>query len=590
MSFLLTTHGDRPLGIFYARPNVRDDGSLRIAYAFTTRVAAGGSGRESREPEHPDIRLQQRCSFLLSQLDAAALRTGLAQLGALPDPLFAMPVWPDVLKGSQWADRIHTPSWLLRLHDGQILAGDSSLNADLEYAPLLFGQLNNQPDLAPWTREGGCVGDITLIDDSPWEMRLQINAAGTVGVFPTELTPNYTEEMRDRSETGRTFTKIGSGRERGIENQEVAFKWGQEAQFLLKSRNEIRLLLGCFAANLGRHQSMGMPWWFTPGVDTPGTPTTTTVRFANDKIELGFEGGAVARTTLAFWQVPWEVDPVDGEVAAQPARAFLYKHTLKVPVGPVSWYYTDYAQPITFGGNTYFPAKIEHDRLSQGYMLDDDPVTMSSFVADNHPWMLILRRIIEAPLGIEIYAVDPANPGDAQLRYSGDIGDAPSGRGRKLRAPTTVLGGLLEIKVPNFLVQEGCNHEFGDVGCGVDLGSVTVTATVVSTSGLEVVVSHGAGDEAFSGGDAEHGSGLTYEARDIVRSEDLGGGQHKLILERAFRNLPNGSTLTFRSTCNGTWAECKGYGNQINYGGHRHVGPDNISVPAREANPQGGKK
>ncbi len=590
MSFLVSSHGGRPLGIFYARPNVRDDGSLRIAYTFSTRVATGGSGRETREPEHPDVRLQQRCSFLLSQLDAAALRTGLASLGAEADPLFAMPIWCDALKGSQWADRIHNPSWLVRLTDGQILAGGSSLNADVEYAPLLFGRLNNQPDLAPWTKEGGCMGDITLTDDSPYEMRVEINGAGTVGVFPTTVVPHYTDEMRDKSETGREYVKIGAGRERGAERQEVAFKWGQEAQFLLKSRSEIRDLLACFAANRGRHQAMGMPWWFTPGVDTPGTPTATTVRFAADTIELAFEGGSVARTTLGFWQVPWEIAPLEGEQAAQPPRAFLYKHTLKVPVGPVSWYYTDYASPISYGGDTYFPAKIEHDRIAQGFMLDDDPVTLSGFVSDNHPWMLILKRMIEAPLEIEIYECDPGNPGAARLRYVGEIADTPTGRGRKLKAPTSVLGGLLEIKVPSFRVQEACNHEFGGIGCGIDLATVAVSATVVSTSGAEVVVSHGAGNEAFSGGDAEHGSGLDYEARDIVRSEDLGGGQHKLVLERAFRNLPNGSTLTFRPTCNGTWAECKAYGNQQRYGGHRHIGPDNISVPAREVNPQGGKK
>ena len=109
-------------------------------------------------------------------------------------------------------------------------------------------------------------------------------------------------------------------------------------------------------------------------------PHETQVRWASDQLELSFLSGAVAITRLAFWQVPWEIDQPEGEEAKQSARAYLYRHKLNVPGGPIYWRYTDYAQSITVTEDaedvTYFPAQIEHDRFSQGFMLDDDAVKL----------------------------------------------------------------------------------------------------------------------------------------------------------------------------------------------------------------------
>lgn len=597
MSFAIVNHNGTDLAVLLLEPNVRDNGSIRVDYAFATQIDEGGSGRESREPDHPDLRLRQTCFYTLTKAEAATLRARLAALGDTP---IAVPLWSDKLTGANWDDRIHDAAIIARLSDGAVLESDAVLDDAETYAPLLVGRfIDGNPEGVPLSEESGEETEITVTEDSTWDSRVTINALGTLGEWPAELIPEYTEALRDQSEQGRRFEQIGRGRERAIEGQEVAFKWGQSADFELTSRAAIRSLLATFVAHSGRHESLSMPWWFKPDIDQPATPHETQVRFANDQIQLDFDSGCTARASLAFWQVPWEIEPPEGEEAAQPGRFFLYRHTLQTPVTPVVWRFTDYAEPITIdegaGNVTYFPAAIEHDRIAQGFMLDDDPVTLKGFVADNHPWMLAIKRILEAPLTVEIFQVDPENP-VPELRHSGELGE-PKGKGRKLSMRSTVLGGQLEIPVPNFYIQEGCNHEFCGPGCLLDIADFTFEATVDAINGAVIDVTVTAnppgaamGADYFANGDCEIGDALTFESREIIRSENLGAGQQRLTLNRAFRVLAVDDTITFRPTCSGTWSECSGFANTINYGGHRHVGPDNISVPARETNTNGGKK
>ncbi|MBX3736749.1 MAG: phage BR0599 family protein [Candidatus Didemnitutus sp.] len=599
MSFPIVNHLGRDLALFLNVPNVREDGSFAITYAFSTTLVSGGSGRENREPHAPDMRLRQSCAYLFATgAEAAAIRAALADLG---DTLILVPIWTDVLTGAQWADRIHTGNYLLRLSDNTILAADAVLDPVLEYAPFLVGRFVEQPELKPFSEDAGADASIAIEEDGPWDYRIRINADVAIDTWPATLEPEWTDVI-DRSETGREYVQLGAGRERGVENQEVAFKWGQEARFLLSSRDQIRTLLGLFEKAQGRTQSLSMPWWFKPGADDPATPHETKVRFASDKLELTYITGAVASVSIALWQVPWEVDEIAGEEPAQAARAYLYRHTLRVPVGPVVWRHTDYARPITVTEDgvpvTYYPFKIEHDKLSQGYMLDDDPVKLASFVTDSHPWMLILQSRLEAPLAIDIFEHRPEVTGAIpRLRYSGEIADKPTGKGRKLTAPTSVMGGQLDIKVPSFFVQESCQHEFcSNPGCMLNIADYTCEGTITAIADAVVtiaVTSNPIGalpDDLFAGGDAEMGAGLTWQGRDIIRSEDLGGGTQRLTLDRAFRGAVVGTVVTFRRSCSGTWTECDAFGNTDNYGGHPEVGDENISVPQRESNMTGGKK
>lgn len=593
MSFSIFDFNGTDLAVLAIEPNVRDEGAVGLAYRFATRIQTGNSGRENREADQPDLRVRQTLNYTLrTAAESAALR---ARLAALGDGLVAVPLWVDRLSGADWDDRIHT-GLILRLSDGVVLARDAVLDDALDYVPLLVGKLESQPDLVPWGQDAGASTQVTVVDDSPFDYRVDINAAAVAGTWPAALVPNTTAPLKDRSDSGLTYEDIGRGRERGVEGQEMAFKWGQEADFLLKSRDEIRALLATFVAHQGRLKALTMPWWFTPAPDAPATPHETTVRLARDELRVAFTGGSAAKVNVAFWQMPWEIDPEEGEVAAGPPRAFLYKHTLAVPVGPVVWRYTDWAEPITVtegGGEvTYFPAKIEHDKITQDYLLGDDAVTLKSFVADNHPWMLALRRMLEAPLQLEIYELDPTDDTPAPvLRHAGELAD-PQGNGRKLSMLSTGLSEQLDIRVPAFQVQEGCNYEFCGPGCGLDMADHLRTGTVDAINGntIDVDIDETLATDFFATGDCDFGSGLGYEGREIVRSSDQGGGVHRVVLNRAFRGLAVDDTINVRPNCPGTPEACKAFGNFINYGGHWDIGTDNISVPSRETAISGGKK
>ena len=586
MSFNTVNHLGTDIALLLFLPNVSEPGSHTIIYAHETEIEEGNSGRENREPQRDWLRLEQSCYYTLQAVEAGALRSGLAALG---DKLVGVPVWCDRLTGGQWADRIHTPGYLVRLCDAELVAGT-------EYAPLLVGKLKNRPEIEAWTVDGG-QGLIVVTEDSPPAYRLTPNATPDAATWPATLAPRWTRVI-ERSEDGRRYEQIGRGRERVVDGRETAVYWGQEADFLLHSRTQIRTLLGFFLATKGRTGAFVTPWWFQPGADEPATPHETTVRFAADLLPLDYTSGATAEVAINLWQLPWEITPPEGEAAVQPARAYLYTFAVAVPGGPLTWRFTDYESAITSGADTWFPAQIEHDRIAQGYMLDDEAVKLTSQVFASHPWMLVVKRMLEAPLTVEIREVNPASPATTRLVYLGEVAEV-TGRGRRLSASTKVFGGMLDTMVPAFRVQLECNHDFCDAGCTLDEEDWTLAGTLDAVAGSVVDVTVTANppaavlvDDWLANGWIEKGAGATYESREIVRSEDLGGGVQRLTLSAPFRALAGGQVFAFGPNCTGTWSECKVKfgGNQINYGGHPRVKAVNPSLPTRETNVQGGKK
>ena len=595
MSFPTVEHLGREIALLLIVPNLARDDSHRIRLRYPVRIEEGESGRENREPGRESLSLEQTCAYTLRKNDAAALKAGLATLG---NKLVGVPLWCDLLAGADWADKNFVPGYLVRMSDGAILAEGSALEATEFYAPLLVGKLRQRPDEDAWT-EDGCQCEISVFESSPPEYKIQGAAVIAGEQFPEELEPTWTEVI-ERSADGLVYDQVGKIREVSIDGQEKATKWGQEAAFVLNGRDEIRSLIGFFETVRGQWKSFGMPVWFRPNPDTETTPHDTRARFAADGIELAFSGGSLASCQLAFWQVPWEIEPPEGEEAEQAAPAYLFKFIMPVPGGPLYWRFTDWERAIERnedGAVSYTPGPFEFDRITQDFALEDDPTTILSRVFEENPLMLILRRILEAPLEIEIYRCDPDDPDNARQVYSGEVEDV-TGTGRALEAPTSLLGGAFETKVPDFFVQVPCNWDFCDEGCGLDPDDWTFEGTLVSVDGLELVVAVTANPpgaalagDYFAKAWIAKGSGETYEARDIVRSYDQGAGQQRFVLKRPFRDLEEGQTFTFRPNCGGTWSECKTkFANAINYGGHRHVQPDNPSLPTRETNVATGKK
>ncbi|AHF94222.1 hypothetical protein OPIT5_08380 [Opitutaceae bacterium TAV5] len=604
MPFPTLLLADRQVTLLPIVPNVAEAESLRMRYAFTTDIETGETGRETRRPRWEEMRLEQVLSYLPGKDDAAALRACLATIG---DGLVGVPLWQDNLPTRDWADRIHDTANVIRLDTGAVIPAGAvaGLPPLTPCAPLLVGRIAQRPEIDAIGYEAGSVAEITIREDSPEALRVRINAQeASTAAWPAAIAPAWTRVI-DRSEDGLSFSSIGAGREQAVDGQERAPRWGQEADFLLHTREQIREFLAFFLAVRGRLSSFSMPWWFRPGPNTPETPHNATVRLASDKIETGALAGHIVKLTLGFWQLPWEMPGVAQDApAAQPAVAYFYRFTLDAPGAPVEWRYTDFARPLHVVETTgqqavaYYPSKIEHNQVSQGHMLDDDPVKITAAPGEGHPFLLVIGREIDVPLLVEIRTGTPDAPDTARLIYAGEIEDVRQ-QGRKMTASTSIFGGRLDLKAPSPAFAPMCANEFCDAACSLALANWTVTATLYSYNAaaaeLTVTVTNNPTGKAlaadfFAGGWIRTGEGASLQLRMIVRSAPVSGNRQRLTLKRALRAAVNGAACSLAPTCPGTPEACKAYGNYPNFFGHPHMSYKNLSVPQRSTSSEGGKK
>jgi hypothetical protein len=600
-----TTHLGQPLVLCLLPANWGE--ALRIKHTLETQIEEGLSVRENRRPVYEAYRMTIKAT-LSPKGDEAADFT--AMMGALKTELVGIPIYPDILRPSRWADRIYDAEFVVAfgrtkaegfqvVHRSAISSLDPS--AFYYWAPLLVGRFDKRPELSALTRK---LGDttITLRENSPWGYRIfpAYDEAMHAADWPSKrILANWKKSPVDFTDDILEFKAVGKGRLQAVDNQEAAIRRGQEFTSTLPSREAIRALLNFHLARKGRVGAFTMPWEFRPGADTPETPHSTRVRFADDDIELSFINGNIADTKLRVLQMPWEISPTTGEQPEQPAERHLYRFKRDVPGGPIYYRYTDYERDITRIEDgitvTYLSAQIEHDKITQGSNLDDSAAKLKSWFWTAHPWMSYVDETIEAPLGVEIFKFDPLHPDEAELRYIGDI-DEVNPEGRSLAANTTVLGAMLETKVPAFFVQSLCNHDPYDEECGLREADFLCTGTLAAiiNNTLTVALTNNPGARAlesgwFAGGWVCVGLGERYQAREVLRSEgDI--ARQTLTVDRPLNGIGVGETVEFCPTCSGTCEACIKRKNLLNYGGHPHVDPDNQSLPTRETSMGGGKK
>lgn len=576
-------------------------GGVRIRHALPVSIEEGLSGRENRRAEAEALRLTVTASYFLDGEEAQALRVALASLygGRL-----GLPLWVDALSGAEWASRIYDPEIIIDLTAPALLAKGATLNPAHLYAPLVVGRLEQSPELAPFTGEHAGA-TLTVVEDGPHAWRVGANALAASGTWPALLAPDWSEPPTETARGGIERQTYGRGRESAIEGAERAFRWGEEARFQLASRDELRALLAFFLASQGQRTPFTQAWWWRPGTPTAQAPHESRVRFASDRIDVDYMAGQLAVASVAFLQVPWEVEALPGEAPAQAALAYLYRYTLQVPGSPVVWRFTDWERPLSrieeLVTVDYLPRPMQHDRITQDYRLGDEGTKISSGLFADHPFLRFVSRTLEAPLGVEIFECDPADPSAARLRYAGEVADVKVD-GRRLSASTSVLAGALEMKLPAFLIQSTCNYALCGHGCNgageMPEANWTFAGTLVSATGTELVVAITSnppaatlGADYFAKAWIKKGTGAAYEARDVIRSVNLGGGQQRFTLKRPFSALTVGQVFEFMPYCGGTWAECKTkFSNSINFGGHRHVQTVNPTLPSRETTQQSGKK
>ena len=139
--------------------------------------------------------------------------------------------------------------------------------------------------------------------------------------------------------------------------------------------------------------------------------------------------------------------------------------------------------------------------------------------------------------------------------------------------------------------EPGCQHKFGDSGCGVALGPLTINVSVVSSTDPNTVVITGAtavddyynlGAIRFTSG---QNAGLAYDIRDWV----LSSGTMKLYSPLK-RPLTAGDTAQLRPGCDKSEgaAGCGRYNNLGRRLGFSDLPDGTISIPTVEQTPETG--
>lgn len=575
---------------------------LEIVHRLTVDVDAGQTGREDRTPRHLVLRHEYTAAWTLSPAETFALQGVLAQLGT---SYIGVPIAFDRLAPAQWAlHRVYDASWVVEYDEtGYLLhAADALPPAPSKkwFAPLLIGRRKTLPRLTP-NAQGGATFKLTLLERSPWDFRIGPAPEGEVSAdWPEALEANWRELPEDWTEDIVEYTDVGDGRVEAVQGEEGVTRRAQTMLVTCKNRKQIRTLLNFFNARKGRLQSFNAPWCLRPGADTPATPYATKARFLESELRLTF-GANHADAKISFIQVPWESAGVDGEEPEQAPPAFYYKFKMDVPGGPLVWRFTSWEQSlqrnedgaaVSYLGDT--SGLFEHDQVTSTIDLQDESTTIGSWIFAANPLVRVTQRLLDVPLEVEIYRGDPATPAIVELIYQGAVADVKN-VGRKLSATTLILGGALDIKVPNFFFGPICNHEFCGPGCN-DGGTMppenwTFTALAVGQAGSVVTLDIATNppgadlvDDYFAKAWIEKGAGESYELRHVVRSTRVLGARHTFALKRPFRALAAGDLLTFRAYCSGTRGECENkFGNYPNMGAHPHIGDQNLSIPQRDA-------
>lgn len=601
----LTTHLGAPLYLWLLPP--QGQYLAEIGVMIDTRIDEGSSRRENRRPVFENIRLSQAVEWtLFNAADGNAFVEALATLNVEP---IGVPLWADAVRPADWATRIFSGNYAVAWDDDgawEILLS-STVTSGLGYtyvAPLLVGRLERRPSME---QLGGAVCRVRakIIENTPWDERISPNAIAVGSNWPDELVIDWGQGVRDETDDILEYEQIGDGRLIAVEMQEGQSRRVMTGTLTLSSRDDMRRLVSFWSARKGQTEPFVIGTLYQPGESTPTAPHITGVRFDQSELRLRFEAGALCRAEVRFTQLPWEIVGVAGETAVQPARTFLYQMTALTPT-PVNWRWTAYERPLTRIEGTYSPAIIEHDSITRTIDLSDSAPKIIMWAYDGNPLLLVLRQEIDVPLEITIYEADPANPAAATLVFYGEI-DSVAPQGRRIEATCSLLGGALKNKVPRFTLGKNCNYRLGGPGCGRNIADWTNAATLVALEqqpsgvifyrvsiGSTAPAGKDLVDDWFANGYVAAGDGLTYELRRIVRSAKLSATEQILILDRGFRSLTVGGSLSIVPHCAGTWNECRNKFNLTNewhnFGGHRLMPKNNPSVPTRPPDGGGAKK
>lgn len=276
-------------------------------------------------------------------------------------------------------------------------------------------------------------------------------------------------------------------------------------------------------------------------------------------------------------------------------RVILFQFTRDLGNGTVlNYYYTTYEGDILWNGQTWLHAPFECGDITKTLNLQDDNVTVTSYLFAGNPLVADLTKQAEAPLTATIIFADydGYNVTNAVTMFTGDA-SSPARDGNKITMKCKMGPALLSSQLPTFLRGVQCAHLRGSnadgthlisVGCtGPDnimlkanwLSTATVAAPVSAafpyTLNLSGLTGVGANVTAaltagavfanwFVPGFIEWGAGANIQRRQIIGSTVPAGGVLSLTLHRYLNGVPNiGDPVNVYPGCDGLYTTCQAF-------------------------------
>lgn len=326
------------------------------------------------------------------------------------------------------------------------------------------------------------------------------------------------------------------------------------------------------------------------------------VRFGTDREEYQWIAEGHQRRTCSFVELPMEY----GAYETGLLDVYLYRFYLGSPqaaVDPVNdWFFTSWPGNLastyngTIPGQVHDAIAINHGALSQSIRaVWANKLEIETVREPGYPWERFIPSRVGLPLFVQLRTASLSSPNTTSLLFTGRVNNVfPQGKRVSIECRHPFLLG--RMKAPTHNMGSECDYEVFDAStCGLAVGSHQVTATAAAVNGAAVTLTAA----GFSGkpvgwyarGLVQIGSGRTYDAVSVVRSDAASGSNINLILARSLMGLTVGSTVTVLPGCDGSRDRCTVLGNYPNFGGKPKVPEDNPSVkPLPDTDNNGNKK
>lgn len=321
-------------------------------------------------------------------------------------------------------------------------------------------------------------------------------------------------------------------------------------------------------------------------------------RLADPEVKYEYESEDVAKASVKLLELPLETPPpLPGTLAENVGSKpiWLYRVTRR----SIYYRFANYGVPIVDGGgNTWGPANITHDRISNGLEMLGDELTLEVVTDDTASvWREFRDRLqlFETTVDVYLTDADTLTVDETEPLHSGRVQSADFDEKGKIRIRLSSLFRIGDRKVPRVLISRLCHHRTFDANCGLVESTWTTAGTVASLGGgpPAFVSASAFGAKATLEGDLDWFALGKVTCGTEVRL--CTGVNHSvpdiLYLNAPFRDASVGDAVSAVAGDNKRVSTCQGkFNNLANFVGFPYIPSKNPQYEALTVPQQGGGK